>query len=308
MKFILQGGIAVLTFGLAASQPAASARLEFEVASIKAAAPQTGHFPPPASSRGGPGTSDPALFRCLNCNLSFLITKAFDLQRYQFPGQSSLPDQAFDISATVPAGTTPEQLVVMLQNLLKDRFNLAGHFESKAMQGYELVVAKNGPTLQESKEPASSPGANLTDGHAEGDWHSFANGSIHGLTRPGLMFFNGQAKYRGDHQTTGDLARMISAQLAKPVDDRTGLKGNYDFSLSWSDDGSHAASHPAGWGGFGDHADRGGAPQGTTASDVGSGPTLIGAVQAQLGLKLQSKKATANIFIVDHVDRSPIAN
>lgn len=247
------------------------------------------------------------MFTCTNCTLAYLITKAFALERYQFPGQMSLPDAAFDISARVPEGTTSEQFAVMLQNLLKDRFHLAYHYDKKPMQGYELVVAKNGPKLKESKEPANPPEAGGTrQDVAENAWH----GGGHDGARPGLTIFNGQGKYRGEHQTMGDLARVISNQLAKPVDDHTGLQGKYDISLEWSDDGSHAASHPGGWGGFGDHADQGGTPQqgaGST-SDRASGPSLIGAVQTQLGLRLETKKATASMFIIDGVDKNPTAN
>ncbi len=115
------------------------------------------------------------------------------------------------------------------------------------------------------------------------------------------MIFNGQARYRGDRQSMADLARMLSNQLAKPVDDHTGLQGKYDITLNWSDDGSHAATHFAGGGGdHGDHAGAGAASDG--------GPTLAGAVQAQLGLRLVPKKATANIFVIDRVQKSPAAN
>jgi uncharacterized protein (TIGR03435 family) len=258
---------------------------EFEAASLKPAAPQTGHFPAAPASKGGPGTPDPALFRCTNCNLAFLITRAYDLQRYQLPGQPSLPDQTFDLTAKIPEGTTAEQFATMLQNLLKDRFNLATHFETKQVQGYELVVAKNGPPMK--PVAANAPAQPPAD-----DWHS----------RRGLMFFNGQGTWRGDHQTTADLARMISTQLMKPVEDHTNLTGAYDITLTWTDDGAHAATHPAGGygGGFNGGHDHG--------ADTTAGPTLIGALQSQLGLKLESKRATAQILIVDHADKTFAAN
>jgi uncharacterized protein (TIGR03435 family) len=294
---------------LAYSQAAAPATLEFEVASIKPAAPQSDHFRAPGA-KGGPGTADPGRFTCATCTLSYLISKAFTLERYQFPGQSSLPDVTFDLSARVPEGTTQEQFAVMLQNLLKTRFGLAYHFEAKQLQGYELVVAKNGPKLTESKAGAPRPAAN--DPGAHGGWaggagHSFGSGGDHDLTRPGFVVIRGQAKYRGEQQTTGDLARMIAAQLSRPVDDHTGLTGKYDISLTWSDDGAHAATHAGGVAGSWDHGDHGG-PSPAGAPDTASGPTLFAAVQAQLGLKLEARKAAANIFIVDHVEKSPTGN
>lgn len=311
MKLAFQAiTVALLVRAVGSGQPYANPKLEFDAVAIKAAAPQTGHFHSPASSRGGPGTTDPTMFGCTNCNLAFLISKAFELERYQFPGQSSLPDTAFDISARVPEGTTPTQFLLMLQSLLRDRFSLSYHYEKKQMQGYELVVAKNGPKLQESNESGRPVEADRAHREGAGNaWHSGGSDGPHEPTRPGLMFFNGQGKYRGERQTMGDLARMISNQLAKPVDDHTGLSGTYDISLTWSDDGSHAASH-AGGGGVWDHGDRGSAAQGGPAltADNASGPTLFGALQAQLGLRLEARKATANIFLIDRVDKAPTAN
>ena len=208
MKLAFQAiAVALLVRAVGSGQPPASPKLEFDAVAIRAAAPQTGHFhSSPASSRGGPGTADPTMFGCTNCNLAFLISKAFELERYQFPGQSSLPDTAFDISARVPEGTTPEQFLRMLQSLLRDRFSLAYHFEKKQMQGYELVVAKNGPKLKESSE--SGRPAEASSAHRDGTgsaWHGGGNDGPHELTRPGLMFFNGQGKYRGERRTIGDL-------------------------------------------------------------------------------------------------------
>lgn len=311
MKFAL----CALTLLLAVGTDANAQSPEFEVATIKPAAPQTGHFPAPASSSGGPGTSDPAMFRCTNCTLAFLIEKAFDLERYQFPGRASLPGASYEVMAKVPAGATAEQFQSMLQHLLKERFALTSHFEKKPMQGYELVVGRNGPHLTEAKERTATPvaaGGDMHDGGgAGGNWHGGGGEGARGLSRPGLMVFGGQARYRGDHQTMADLAKVIAIQLAKPVDDGTGLKGVYDITLTWTDDGSHAASHAAGpvgsFGGFGGGGDHGGGRGGDQA-DAGSGPTLIGAVQQQLGLRLEPHKATANVFIVDHVGKTPTDN
>ena len=314
MKSVLQNLTAVVVFCVGGnSQTPATQKLEFDAAAIKAAAPKVGHFRSSASSTGGPGTADPGLFRCADCNLFFLISKAFELEKYQFPGQATLPDIMFDLTAKVPEGTSAEQFLVMLQNLLKERFNLAYHFDKKPMAGYELVVAKGGHKLKDSKGPTIPAAAEAGGGHqgGAGNWHG-AGGDGRELTRPGLFVFNGQGKYRGENQSTADLARMISNQLAKPVDDHTGLQGTYDISLTWADDGAHAASHggsaPGGGGWSGAHGEGGGAGQGGLAVGGAAGPSLIGAVQAQLGLRLEKKQATANIFIVDRVDKAATAN
>ena len=287
------------------SQPTAPAKLEFEAASIRAAAPQAGHFRTPGATRGGPGTADPTLFRCTGCDLGFLVATAFELQRYQFPGQSSLPDSTFDVSARIGEGTTPEQFGSMLQNFLKERFALTYHFETKLLQGYELVAAKSGPKLKESQAATGKPGTDSGDAHpgaTAGAWHGAGSDGGHDHTRPGLMIFGGQARYRGEYQSMAELARMISNQLARPVDDHTGLTGRYDITLNWSDDGSHAATHAGGTGSGWEHGERGVAGG---AAESAPGLSLAGALQAQLGLRLEARKASARIFVVDHIDRAP---
>ena len=118
---------------------------------------------------------------------------------------------------------------------------------------------------------------------------------------------------------------MLANQLGKPVDDHTALKGKYDINLNWTDDGSHAATHapvaaPGGWsGGGGGHGDGGGSgggyhggggSSGSPSASAGAAPdlTLIGAVQAQLGLVLKPKSATFKLLFVDAVDKAPTAN
>ncbi|HLK64444.1 MAG TPA: TIGR03435 family protein [Bryobacteraceae bacterium] len=278
----------------------------FEVVSIQAAAPRI-FFHSSEAITGGPGSTDPGMFHC-TCTLGALVTKAFELHRYQFPGESSLPAGTFDIQAKVPAGTTQEQFLQMLQSLLKDRFGLAWHFEEKEMQGYQLVVAKNGPKLKESAAPSEPSSSERYAGHG-----SSGGGDQHGgaPAHPGLINFGGNARYRGDHQTMAELALMISNQIAKPVDDQTGLNGKYDILLTWSGDAApHNHQEGAGGhagGGYGDHGEPAGASLSPT--DRASGPTIFEAVQSQLGLRVvATKKSVARIFVVDHIEKTPTAN
>ena len=139
--------VLILPVALAAAlgQTPATAKTEFEAASIRVNPPRTGfHFASESTASGGPGTADPGLFRCSGCSLATLISKAFDLRDYQFPGKSSLGDRTFDVMAKVPPGATPAEFRTMQQNLLKERFGLAFHYQEKSLRGYHLVIAKNG--------------------------------------------------------------------------------------------------------------------------------------------------------------------
>jgi uncharacterized protein (TIGR03435 family) len=282
----------LLTVGYGQTKP------EFEAASIRVNPPRAGFHFASDSSTGGPGTADPGMYRCTSCSLATLILKAFDLQGYQFPGKSSLTDRTFDVMAKIPAGATQDEFRSMLQNLLKDRFGLAWHYKEKALRGYHSTIAAKGSKLKESTAGAGPPSAAAGRGAGPAESHSHT----------GVMNFGPTARYTADHRTTADLARVLSDQLSVPVDDQTGLKGEYDIALSWSGNGSHEGAHSDGafaGGGHGDH----GPPAGAAPRTDGSGATLFEALQTQLGLRLvPSDQTVARIFIIDHVESVPTAN
>ncbi len=302
-----------LTLALALTPLAFSqiAKVEFEAASIRVNPPRTGFRFTTDQGTGGPGSSNPGMFRCSSCTLATLIAKALDLQGYQFPGKASLGDNTFEVMARIPAGATPDDFREMLGNLLKDRFGLEFHFKEKTVRGYHLVVSKSGPKLKESMGEVPSPAPEA------GGQHGAGQGQNHAHT--GLVAFGGTASFRGDHQTIDALVRILADQLSVPVDDRTGLAGKYDIALNWSGTGVNNGAHGAGGGG-GDHGpggwngDHGGGGGGAAAGGAarpvdGSGPTLFDALQSQLGLRLvPSEQTVARILVVDHVEPLPTSN
>ncbi len=130
-------------------------KLEFEVATIKPSPPPDPGKGITVGCKGGPGQSDPEMFRCQNMSPMNFISRAFGLSYYLITAPDWLRSDKFDVTAKVPTGTTKEQFNIMLQNMLIDRFRLVTHRESKEVPKYDLVVAKNGPKLKESvDEPA----------------------------------------------------------------------------------------------------------------------------------------------------------
>ncbi len=136
----------------------------FEVASIRPSVVLTpngryGNY----KMTGGPATADPGRMILENFDIRSLILKAYDVPLYRFSGPDWLFDVRFDVTATVPPGTTKEQFLLMQQNLLATRLGLAVHRETKEMPVYELVVAKGGSKLKEAAarrayiEPAMNP-------------------------------------------------------------------------------------------------------------------------------------------------------
>lgn len=224
-----------------------------------------------------------------------MIVKAFNLQPYQFPDRASLSDSTYEVAAKIPAGATNAEFSAMLQNLLKDRFNLTWHFQEKKMKGYNLVVAKNGPKLTESAADAHRAG------QAEPHSHS------------GAVVFGTSASYRAANRTTADLARVLSDQIGLPVNDETYLAGKYDIALRWSGStvahgGNHADGGFSGGAGHGGHdGGGGGAPSGSLPD--APGPTIFDALQQQLGLRLvPAEQALAQMFVIDRVAQHPAEN
>src|SRR5262252_3570945 len=92
----------------------------------------------------------PGYLTAQNATLSQYIQWAYNVQTFQVSGPAWIDSERYDISARSQGPAPKEQLRLMLQALLKDRFQLTLHRETKDMAGYALVVAKGGPKLHES--------------------------------------------------------------------------------------------------------------------------------------------------------------
>lgn len=234
--------IAVLSFA-AGARTQSPARLEFDVASIKANTSENGR----SSIRPTPTE----LF-VENASLRKCVALAYNVSEDR-DSAISAPDwlnfERYDIAAKFPAGTPLDQVRVMLQNLLADRFKLNLHRESREVPIYALVVAKSGPKLRESA-PGAQGSIGMSQGHLSGKGVPIAA-----------------------------LADRLSGpvfQLGRPVLDRTGIAGLYDFSLDWTPDDST--------------------------------PSVFTALQEQLGLRLEAQKGPVEVLVVDSMERKPTAN
>ena len=140
------------------SIPGWSQRPQFEVASVKPAepAPTKG-----IRSVGGARSADPGLFVCDDCTLSDMVRSAFDIRSFQISGPAWMDGDRFTVTAKVPSGTTGEQLRLMQQALLEERFGLQFHRDQKEMLRYELVVAKSGAKLKAHGGDANDGGATM---------------------------------------------------------------------------------------------------------------------------------------------------
>jgi len=303
---VFAGVMAVLAGGTVGRAQPPQAALKFDVASVKPAGP----FDPQTTGRrrGGPGTADPTRVTFTRVNLGSLLRLAYSVDPDQVSGPDWLNDfndpYVYTVTATMPAGTSQEQLNLMLQNLLAERFHLTLHHISKEVPGYELQVAEGGPKIHEYVPPAE--GAAAGDVPAGPDKDGFPR--LRG-TAPGVAFRmpagSGWAMERARYRVPmSQFARSLGSAInestgiaggsAVPqVADKTGLSGIYEFTLEYAALLVRPGAEPVSTPGI--------------ASDPGDiGPTIFVAVEKQLGLKLvKLKSVPIDVLVIDHADRVP---
>jgi uncharacterized protein (TIGR03435 family) len=294
---------AVALFAAWASGQSAPPAPRFEVASVKPSPPPTGN----AVMRRIDGP-DPGMVSYGNATLKMLIARAYNVKDYQIGGPDWIDSLGFDVAAKVPAGAAADQVPLMLQSLLAERFKLALHRESKTLNVYALIVGKDGPKLKET-DPAQltvDPGRALAGGSPPPP-----PGPGRGLPPgPGVrmtMSPNGGRQLSG-HMTMDQLTNMMSFFMDRPVLDLTGLKGTYDVDLTFMPDDRDQMQSRMGPGmmtapppGAGDSH----SPDAVSDATAGS---IFSAVQESLGLKLDPRKSPAEILVIDHAEKVPTEN
>jgi uncharacterized protein (TIGR03435 family) len=141
--------------------------------------------------------------------LRMIIETAFGVKRYQLIGPEWLDNERFDVIAKVPEGATREQAPAMLETMLKERFHLVAHRETRALPVYDLVVAKPGKMERVTFDPV--------------DWKPAKISNREGHHIVGPMLPSG-------------ILRWISLYADRPILDKMGLdEVYYKINLHWSD-------------------------------------------------------------------------
>ena len=302
LRAILGAGLVVFTCCAAFAQT-------FEVASVKPAAPIIGNRIA-VMLRGGPGTPDPGQITYTNVTVKNVLTAGYGVKSFQISGPGWLDSERYDIVAKVPRGATKAEFMVMLQNLLAERFKLTLHREKKDLPMYALVVGKNGPKLKESVDepkvgdPAADgpplPPGKLPMGK---DGFPVLPPGAGGRGSTSMVLMNGNARMTANRQPMAGLAEMLSGQLDLPVVDMTELKGNYDFTLYFAPEGLAGMRLPAGL-----PPPPVVEPPAANAPEAQSSPNLFTALQEQLGLKLEQRKGPVELLVIDHLEKTPVEN
>lgn len=206
--------------------------------------------------------SSPGRFSASNVSLQFLITWAWDLEGEGRVVNAPpwLDAQRFDVTATVPPpapGEAPgERLKLMMQRLLEDRFRLSSHRDTRDLPLYALVVDGPAPKFALRRDPSERG--------------------------RGSFSMPGAGRLAGTNATAATLARVLAAQIHRPVQDATGLTGTFDFTLEWEPD--------------------------SAATPTPGRPALVTAVREQLGLRLDARRGPVDVLVIDRVERLPTAD
>ena len=224
---------------------------------------------------------------------------AYDLKPYELRAAVSTDTNQFNLDARVPCGCeTAGQVKVMLRNLLAKRFKLAFHRERAKIDGYALILAESGLNMKESVPDSSpaSPWAPELIKDADGFVYVPLRYFIAVSTAKTLTRWVGTNVPVDREASVGCLTGSLESATGRPVIDATGLKGKYDFTLTFSSDSVGQSGPPA------PPDDRGITPSGD------GGLTLFGALEKQLGLKLEPRQITVDLFVIDHAEKTPVEN
>jgi uncharacterized protein (TIGR03435 family) len=280
---------------LPAWQIAAGTRSEFEVASIRLAKPDT--FLRPNMVLNSEDTPVPPGGHFIaDFPLEFYIEFAYKIMptREQEDAMfAHLPKwvstDRFVIEAEASGHPTKDQIRLMMQSLLADRFKLVVHFETREMPVFALLLDKPGK-LRPGLRPHSQGPPCDKEPNVPSDRTSSTippGGFIAACGRVQMIDGANHTKLLGGRNISIDhLAGYLPdfEDMGRPIVDETNLKGTFDFSLSWSPEGDAAS------------------PAENNRLTNAEGPPLVEAIKEQLGLKLKPTKAPIQIPVIDHVE------
>lgn len=283
---------------LAQAPPQAPAAKTFEVASVKPSNPN------PTGPLGGTPMVLPALGRLTaqNVTLRMLVMTAYNKQPFEIVGGTPWwNSNKFDITAKAEDGSaTLDQMRVMLQGLLAERFKLKSHVETREVPTYALVLARGDGRLGPKMKASTDTCPDFKE-QQQKMLEAIAKGGVSALqsmlgkpgenkpcsmtqipptpANPGLGF-------KGTGQSLDLLVLLLTQLSGRPVINKTGLTGAYDFELTISLQTLQAIYQELG-------------VTLPLPPNLPEGPALMTTVQEDLGLKLDSQRAPSEVLVVD---------
>jgi uncharacterized protein (TIGR03435 family) len=254
--------------------------VKFEVASIKPSLEQ--RFITVRPLPGGRLTA--------NSPLRVLMENAYTVQSFQIAGGPDwINSERYQIEAKAAGNPSRDQVFLALQLLLEDRFKLKIHRETRELPVYALVAAKSGVKLPSPKDEgcaSSSLGTESVEGRITPPGTDPPSLAPCGAVR--VMLELTGARMQGGKIAMPEFIRVLSMVLGRPVVDKTGFAGLFDVRLDFLPDEISAALPPP--------------PPGGSPLDSKS-PSILIALQEQLGLRIESTKGPVDVLVIDHVER-----
>ena len=216
------------------------------------------------------GTSKNGRTTWVNVPLSVMIARAYRVANDRVVGPEWIHTDCFDVNATYKPEVSGDDYWAMLRNLLEERFKMKVRRDQTQITVYALLVAKDRPLFQETAKNTKYKEDCKRDGP--------------------------KIRCESQKMTMDRLAQNLPRWLPAnwfdaPVLDLTGLKGEYDFTLAWT-----PTDRP---------------PDAEVAAPVTNDPApefLLDAIQRQLGLKIERRKAPVERIVIEHIERNPIEN
>jgi bla regulator protein BlaR1 len=266
-----RAGLLVMMLGVllpsrAWPQAPATARPEpkFDVASIK---PNKSD----SESIGGQGFGRGRWERT-NAPLKVLILEAFGVRGEQLVGLPAWADtERFDVNArTDVADANRTEALAMMQGLLKERFNLMSHGETRDVLTYDVLLARADGALGPGLQPTTHDCSAVTAAQRQGAMQNASPGTVF----CGWYIRPGEGTSAGDGQRLDLLLIQFPSMLGRPVINKTGLTGPMSWTLKWRVDAVQSEA-----------------------------PELPTAFQEQLGLRLMSSHGPLDVIVIDRISR-----
>jgi uncharacterized protein (TIGR03435 family) len=287
-----------LMFLIALPIAAQTGKSAFEVASVRIATP---------GGRSAQRVTQTRL-EVVNTPLRLVLMVAFRVREFQLSAPAWVNDAYVDIQATFPADARA-RVPEMLQTLLAERFGLVTHVEARPIEAYELVVGRRGVTMKEV-EAANEMEKDFGGQRLERTFETL-DGPVRSIISPGLTRrVTPYSLY--DERTTPqrttqidatrismrEFAEVLSTNLDRPVIDRTGLAGVYQFKIEL--DSNRTMMRLFGAAGVTTNA-RG------EPLDVPTAVSTFRSVES-LGLQLDERRTPFDVVVIDRIERNPKEN
>jgi uncharacterized protein (TIGR03435 family) len=260
--------------------PAVDPESRFEVVSIKRSDPS-------AQLRLG---MTPGRLNLEGAPVRVLVAMVLPVRRV-FGWPDGIDTERYTISAKMPDGASMGAQQVAIRNLLKDRFKLVTHTETRELPIYNLVLARSdgrlGPALKESSPECQATAKEYFEATRRGAPMQAPPAAVAQCvsSQPGIgaLGFNGQP--------IGSLVTVLPQFVERQVIDRTGLTGLYDLTLKWTPEAGIGTPSLLGL------------PEPLPPPPDPDAPNIFTAVQEQLGLKLESGRGPVEVVVIDRLEK-----